>query len=92
MHRWLPGKHPVISQHLWTQFAFGNRIVSADFTLVNRMVDYSIIPLGGMPWFLARMVGKVQANELMQQENAMDAEEVLDREQKLFSLSVAKFG
>lgn len=53
------------------------RIVSDDFTLVNRMIDYSITPLGGMPWFLARMVGKIQADELMRQENEMDAEEVL---------------
>jgi len=53
------------------------RIVSDDFTLVNRMVDYSITPLGGMPWFLTRMVGKKQADELMRQENEIDAEDVL---------------
>ncbi len=53
------------------------RIAADDFTLVNRMVDYSIVPLGGMPWFLARMVGKKQAGELVRQENVMDAEEVL---------------
>lgn len=53
------------------------RIAADDFTLVNRMVDYSVIPLGGMPWFLAQMVGKKQADELIRQENAMDAEEAL---------------
>ena len=53
------------------------RIVSDDFTLVNRMVDYSIIPLGGMPWFLTRRVGKKQADELMRQENEIDAEKTL---------------
>ncbi len=53
------------------------RIAADDFTLVNRMVDYSIIPLGGMPWFLTRRVGKKQADELMRQENEIDAEKTL---------------
>jgi len=53
------------------------RIAADDFTLVNRMADYSIVPLGGMPWFLVQMVGKKQAGTLVRQENEMDAEEVL---------------
>ena len=53
------------------------RIASDDFTLVNRMVDYSIIPLGGMPWFLTQMVGRKQAAELMRQENEINAKDVL---------------
>jgi len=48
------------------------RIAADDFTLVNRMVDYSIIPLGGMPWFLTRMVGKKRWLERSKPTNLYD--------------------
>jgi len=41
------------------------RIADETFMLTNRMVDYSFMPLGALPWFLTRAVGRVKARELM---------------------------
>jgi enoyl-CoA hydratase/carnithine racemase len=57
--------------------ACDSRIASDDFILVNRMADYCITPLGGMPWFLTRVVGKKQADDLMRRPNTIDAEAAL---------------
>jgi enoyl-CoA hydratase/carnithine racemase len=49
------------------------RMVSADFILVNRMADYGIAPLGGLPWFLARNVGRKLACDLVRRTTGVDA-------------------
>jgi enoyl-CoA hydratase/carnithine racemase len=41
------------------------RIAAEDFALINRMIDYSFMPLGSLPWFLTRAVGRGKARELM---------------------------
>jgi hypothetical protein len=53
------------------------RMASADFILVNRMADYGIAPLGGLPWFLARMVGKKKACDLLRRTTSLDAKEAM---------------
>ena len=57
--------------------ACNSRIASDDFMLVNRMADYCITPLGGMPWFLTQLVGKNQADELIRCTGNIDAETAL---------------
>lgn len=54
------------------------RIVSADFILVNRMADYGIAPLGGLPWFLVRNVGRKLACDLVRRATGgVDAKEAM---------------
>jgi len=57
--------------------ACDSRIASDDFLLVNRMVDYCITPLGGMPWFLTKLIGKHQSAELIRRPGNTDAKTVL---------------
>lgn len=53
------------------------RMASADFILVNRMADYGIVPLGGLPWFLARHVGRKLACDLVRRTTGVDAKEAM---------------
>jgi enoyl-CoA hydratase/carnithine racemase len=53
------------------------RIASEDFVLVNRILDYSFPPLGGLPWFLTQLVGRTQAEYLFQHEGSIDAKQAL---------------
>jgi 2-(1,2-epoxy-1,2-dihydrophenyl)acetyl-CoA isomerase len=43
------------------------RVASEDFVLINRMTDYAIAPIGGLPWFLTRAVGLKKAEELIRE-------------------------
>jgi len=53
------------------------RVASEDFVLVNRMLDYRFAPVGGLPWFLAQIVGRTQAEHLLQHIGSIDVEEAL---------------
>jgi enoyl-CoA hydratase/carnithine racemase len=53
------------------------RVVSNDFILVNRMRDYGLLPLGGLPWFLTRIMGRKAAAEIIREEKRISAEEAV---------------
>ena len=54
------------------------RVVSEDFVLVNRIPYPSFSPLGALPWFLARILGRAKAWALLAEEKDINAEQALD--------------
>ena len=53
------------------------RIASDDLVLVNRILDYSFCPVGGLPWFLSQIVGPTQAEQLLRRGGTLNAAEAL---------------
>lgn len=53
------------------------RIVADDFVLINRIDGSICSPLGGLPWFLTRILGRSQALKLLMEKKEIHAEEAL---------------
>lgn len=52
------------------------RIVADDFVLANKMGRSVFSPMGGVPWFLTRMLGKTGAWQLLREKREMHADEI----------------
>ena len=54
------------------------RVVSEDFVLVNRTPYSGFTPLGALPWFLSRILGRAKAWALLAEGKDIDAKQALD--------------
>ncbi len=54
------------------------RIVADNFVLVNKMEGSVFSPMGGVPWFLTRMLGKTGAWQLLRENREIHADEILE--------------
>ena len=54
------------------------RVVSEDFVLVNRTPYSGFTPLGALPWFLSRILGRAKAWALLAEEKDINAKQALD--------------
>lgn len=52
------------------------RIVANDFVLENKMGRSVFSPMGGVPWFLTRMLGKTGAWQLLREKREIHADEI----------------
>jgi enoyl-CoA hydratase/carnithine racemase len=55
------------------------RVAATDLVIVNRMVDWLVAPVGGLPWHLTALLGRREAGEVVQSDLAIQASEALQR-------------
>jgi hypothetical protein len=54
------------------------RIVADDFVLINQINRSVFSPIGGLPWFLTRILGRTGAWKLLREKRKITAEEALE--------------
>ena len=68
----------VLFPFLGCALACDYRVVADDTVFVNRCLESGLPPAGGLPWFLARLVGHGQAAQILLERESLTAEESLE--------------